>query len=133
MSGRRLYELADIWDTTAPDLHNPYYEEILRRATFQGYAPQDSDFFETGEAADVLSDYHLAQQGGEQDPLVDALTPAHEKRMRQQYLEEEAVSPEKISRLYELMSQNDPYNPVFTAGEPMDLAFRLLKNRKESD
>jgi hypothetical protein len=35
--------------------------------------------------------------------------------------------------MYQQMMQNDPLNPTFTAGEPMDLAFRLLKALSAED
>ena len=128
MNETELKDGANKWNYINPDSPNPYQVEMNRRIVDSQHGNVIP--FETADSRDFVNEMERREKGGEaeewsraarEDKIIPSIAGKYQHRLRN------APDVDLQTDMYQQMMQNDPLNPTFTAGDPMDLAFRFLK------
>ena len=131
MNETELHSEANKWNYINPDSPNPYRIEMNRRIV--DHQAGDVYPFETADAQDFVHEMERRERGGEGEEWQRAGREDEPIPEGAEYPHNLRTEPDvKLqTNMYQQMMQNDPsLNTYFTAGEPMDLAWRLLKYRR---
>ena len=132
LSEEELHNGANKWNHINPDSPNPYRMELNKRTLDSQHGIM---LPETADAQDYKNEMgHREKDGelGEWERAARADEPAPKGAEYQHHLRS-APDLDLQAEMYAQMMQNDPLNPTFTAGDPMNLAFRLLKDLSAED
>lgn len=135
MSEEELLDGANKWNYINPDSPNLYRIELNRRMV--DHQSGNVNPFETADAQDFAHEMGRRERGGERaewqragredEPIPEGEGAEYQHSLRTD------PDVDLQTDMYQQMMQNDPLNPIFTAGEPMDIAWRLLKDMDTED
>jgi len=133
MNETELKDGANKWNYINPGSPNPYRIELNRRIV--GHQAGTVVPFETADSRDFVNEMERRERGGEGEEWRRAAREDQPIPEGAEYQHSLRTVPDVDLQtdMYQQMMQNDPLNPTFTAGEPMDLAFRLLKALSAED